>query len=72
MKQHRSYVGEMKAKKINDKPQRCLVFNLEHLTNFEFDCTNFKTQENQSTKTIVENGTEGMTFNNPATGEIPF
>ena len=73
MKQHRSYVGEMKAKKINDKPQRCLVFNLEHLTNFEFDCTNFKTQENQSTKTVVETGSEGMTFNNPAvTGEIPF
>lgn len=71
MRQHRSWVGEMKAKKINDKPQRCLVFNLEYLPNFEFEITNFITAKKDGNK--VESGAEGMTFNNPdKTGEIPF
>lgn len=44
MRQHRSWVGEMKAKKINDKPQRCIVFNLELLPDVELEETTFFTK----------------------------
>jgi DNA primase catalytic core len=56
MKQHRSYVGEMKAKKFNDKPQRCVVFNLEYLPAFEFELTNFLKEDSHTADKTESDG----------------
>lgn len=70
MRQHRSYIGEMKAKRINDKVQRCLVFNLDHLPQFEFDITGFKVKDQPPMEASPTGGE--MTFNAPKDGELPF
>lgn len=50
MHQHRAWVGEMKAKKINDTPKRCVVFNLDLLPDFDFEITNYLPNNNLNVK----------------------
>lgn len=76
MSQHKSYIGEIKAKRINDKPQRVYAFNLEHLPAFEFEPTNYLTKDKESTNTFVSPDYDQNSGMNPpiipTDGEIPF
>jgi hypothetical protein len=74
MQIHKSYIGEIKAKKLNKSPQRVWVFNLEYLPQYEFTLTDFNLKNQEASKIPDYDPKSGMTppvmsQNEP---ELPF
>lgn len=75
MQIHKSYIGEMKAKKLNKAPQRVWVFNLEYLPQYDFELTEFKVKSDPPPAPASDyNPNEGMTppIKDENQTEIPF
>jgi hypothetical protein len=65
---HKSYIGETKGKRLSGSVQRCWIFNLEELPQYDWELTTFKKWDNEQNTQEIQGERDLFTPENPAEG----